>query len=95
MHTVRQNYGYILIRQLLHVSVHHLQASRLFSKLPCTHSDQLALPVKVHKAIYYISHIDEFMTVLLHTGDGKMIKRLFYASVQAQMPVPVAARSKE
>jgi len=39
----------------------------------------------VHKAIYNKSHINEFTTVLLRTGDDKMVKRLFYTAVRPLM----------
>jgi len=37
----------------------------------------------VQKSIYYKSHIYEFATVLLHTGDDEKVKRLFYATVHS------------
>jgi len=36
----------------------------------------------LHKAIYNKSHFNKFTTVLLPTGDNKMVKRLFYVAVQ-------------
>jgi len=35
----------------------------------------------LYKSIYYESHIDEFKTHLLLTGDDKKVKQLFYAVV--------------
>jgi len=39
----------------------------------------------VHKSIYYKSDIYEFATVVLHTGDDKRVKRLFYATAHSLM----------
>ena len=49
------------------------------------HSNQQAVPITVYKSIYYISHIDEFTTELLHTGDDKKVKRLLYTTVHYLM----------
>lgn len=50
-----------------------------------THSNQQDAPITIHKSIYYKSHNDEFMTVLLHSGDDKRIEQLFYANVHSPM----------
>jgi len=43
--------------------------------------------LNLHKSLYYKSHIDEFMTVILDNGDDNKIKRLLYASVHSMMTV--------
>ena len=50
----------------------------------CVHGTDVA-PINVHKSVYYKSHTDEFTIVLVHTGDGRNFKRLFYATVQSLM----------
>ena len=44
-----------------------------------------AAPMTVHVTFYYKSYIDELNTVLLHTGDDKMVRRLFFVTVHALM----------
>ena len=39
----------------------------------------------MHKSIYYESYTDKIMTVLLHIGDDKMVKKLFYVTVLSLM----------
>jgi len=41
--------------------------------------------LNLHKCLYYKSHIDEFMTVLLDKEDDNKIKRLLYATVHSMM----------
>ena len=50
-----------------------------------THSNHQAAPINVHRSIYYKSHTDKFMAVLLHTGDDKKVKYLYYAILHSQM----------
>jgi hypothetical protein len=42
-----------------------------------THSNQQAVPITLHKFIYYKSHNNEIKAVLPHTGDKQEVKRLF------------------
>ena len=44
-----------------------------------THSNHQAAPITVHRSIYYKSHTDKFMAVLLHTRDDKKVKYLYYS----------------
>jgi hypothetical protein len=37
-------------------------------------SNQQVAPTLVPKSIYYVPHIDELRTVLLHNGDDKNVK---------------------
>ena len=39
----------------------------------------------MHKSIYYKLHNDGFTTALVHTGDDRKVKRLFYATVHCLM----------
>ena len=37
------------------------------TSVQCTNSNQQAAPITVHKSTYHKSHVNKFMTVLLHT----------------------------
>ena len=50
-----------------------------------THPKLQAAPMTVHVAFYYKSYIDALNTVLPHTGDDKMLKRLFHATMHSLM----------
>ena len=47
--------------------------------------DVFTAAITLHISIWYKSHIDEFATVLLHPGDDKEVKQLFYAILHALM----------
>jgi hypothetical protein len=47
--------------------------------------EQPVAQVTVHKSVYYKLLIDKCTTVLLHTGDDKKVKQLFYATVHSLM----------
>jgi len=49
------------------------------------HSNHQAAPVTVHRPIYCKSHTDKFLAVLLHTGDDKKVKHLYYVTVHSPM----------
>jgi len=50
-----------------------------------THSYQQAVPITLHKFVYYKSHNDEITAVLPHAGDKQEVKRLFGATVHCLM----------
>jgi len=47
--------------------------------------EQPVAPVTVHISVYYILLIDKCTTVLLHTGNDKKVKQLFYATLHSLM----------
>jgi len=47
--------------------------------------EQPVAPVTVHESIYYKLLTDKCMIVLLHTGDDKKVKQLFYATLHSLM----------
>lgn len=73
-HIIRQNHNNIKTPQLPHV-------------LGLNGLQKLEQPVglNLQKSLYYKSHTDEFMTVLLDNGDNNMIKQLLYANVYSMM----------
>ena len=53
--------------------------------VPWTYSDPKAAPGTVHKFVYCKWKVKAFMTAMLHIGDDKKVKQLFYATVHSPM----------